>query len=37
MAEGNAVTIAGLGRFEAKEHQGRSVVVGLNGEEYEVM
>jgi nucleoid DNA-binding protein len=35
MAEGNAVTIAGFGRFEAKEHQGRRVV-GLDGEEYEV-
>ena len=35
MAEGNAVTIAGFGRFEAKEHKGRRVM-GLNGEEYEV-
>ena len=35
MAEGNAVTIAGFGRFEAKEHKGRCVV-GLDGEEYEV-
>ena len=35
MAEGNAVTIAGFGRFEAKEHEGRRVV-GPNGEEYEV-
>ncbi len=30
MAEGNAVTIAGFGRFEAKEHKGRRVV-GLDG------
>jgi DNA-binding protein HU-beta len=35
MAEGNAVTIAGFGRFEAKEHKGRRVV-GLDGEEFEV-
>jgi nucleoid DNA-binding protein len=35
MAEGNAVTIAGFGRFEAKEHKGRRVV-GLDGVEYEV-
>ena len=35
MAEGNVVTIAGFGRFEAKEHKGRRVV-GLDGEEYEV-
>lgn len=35
MAEGNAVTIAGFGCFEAKEHKGRRVV-GLDGEEYEV-
>jgi nucleoid DNA-binding protein len=35
MAEGNAVTVAGFGRFEAKEHKGRRVV-GLDGEEYEV-
>jgi nucleoid DNA-binding protein len=35
MAEGNAVTIAGFGRFEAKEHKGWRVV-GLDGEEYEV-
>jgi nucleoid DNA-binding protein len=35
MAEGNAVTIAGFGRFEAKEHKCRRVV-GLDGEEYEV-
>jgi DNA-binding protein HU-beta len=35
MAEGNAVTIAGFGRFEAREHKGRRVV-GLDGEEYEV-
>jgi DNA-binding protein HU-beta len=35
MAEGNAVTIAGFGRFEVKEHRGRRVV-GLDGEEYEV-
>jgi nucleoid DNA-binding protein len=35
MARGNAVTIAGFGRFEAKEHKGRRVV-GLDGEEYEV-
>ena len=34
-AEGNAVTIAGFGRFEAGEHKGRRVV-GLDGEEYEV-
>lgn len=35
MAEGNAVTIAGFGRFEAREHKGRRVVE-LDGEEYEV-
>ena len=35
MVESNAVTIAGFGRFEAKEHRGRRVV-GLDGEEYEV-
>lgn len=35
MAKGNAVTIAGFGRFEAKEHKGRRVV-GLDGAEYEV-
>jgi nucleoid DNA-binding protein len=35
MAESNAVTIAGFGRFEAKEHKGRRVV-GLDGEEYAV-
>jgi nucleoid DNA-binding protein len=35
MAEGNAVTIAGFGRFEARKHKGRRVV-GLDGEEYEV-
>ena len=35
MAKGNAVTIAGFGRFEAKVHQGRRVV-GMDGEEYEV-
>ncbi len=35
MAEGSAVTIAGFGRFEAKEHKGRRVV-GLDGQEYEV-
>jgi nucleoid DNA-binding protein len=35
MAEGNAITIAGFGRFEAREHTGRRVV-GLDGEEYEV-
>jgi nucleoid DNA-binding protein len=35
MARGNAVTIAGFGRFEAKDHAGRRVV-GLDGEEYEV-
>ena len=26
MAEGNAVTIAGLGRFEVKDHKGRCAV-----------
>jgi nucleoid DNA-binding protein len=35
MSEGNAVTIAGFGRFEAKEHRGRRVV-GLDGQEYQV-
>ena len=35
IAEGNAVTLTGPGRFEAKEHRGRRVV-GLDGEEYEV-
>ena len=35
MVESNAVTIAGFGRFEAKEHRGRRVV-GLDGEEYKV-
>jgi DNA-binding protein HU-beta len=35
MAEGNAVTITGFGRFEAKEHRQRRVV-GLEGIEYEV-
>ncbi|MFN2186635.1 MAG: HU family DNA-binding protein [Anaerolineae bacterium] len=35
MAEGNAITIAGFGRFEAREHKGRRVV-GLDGVEYEV-
>jgi DNA-binding protein HU-beta len=35
MAEGNAVTIAGFGRFEAREHRGRRVV-GLDGAEYGV-
>ena len=35
MAEGNAVTITGFGRFEAKEHRQRRVV-GLDGIEYEV-
>lgn len=34
MAERNAITIAGFGRFEAKEHKGRRVV-GLGGEEHE--
>jgi nucleoid DNA-binding protein len=35
MAEGNAVTIAGFGRFEAKQHRGRRVM-GLDGREYDV-
>ena len=35
MAEGNAVTIAGFGRFEAKEHAGRQVQ-GMDGETYQV-
>ena len=35
MVESNAVTIAGFGRFEAKEHRGRRVV-GLDGEEYDL-
>lgn len=35
MAEGGAVTIAGFGRFEAKEHAGRRVV-GRDGKEYQV-
>ncbi|MBN1658058.1 MAG: HU family DNA-binding protein [Anaerolineae bacterium] len=35
LAAGHAVTIAGFGRFEAKEHAGRRVV-GLGGEEYQV-
>jgi DNA-binding protein HU-beta len=34
MAEGNAVTIAGFGRFEAREHAAR--VVHLDGETYQV-
>jgi nucleoid DNA-binding protein len=32
MAEGNAVTMAGFGCFEAKEHKARRVV-GLDGSE----
>ena len=35
MAEGNAITIAGFGRFEARGRKGRRVV-GLDGEEYEL-
>jgi len=35
MAEGHAVTIAGFGRFQAKEHRGRAVV-GLDGEAYQI-
>jgi nucleoid DNA-binding protein len=35
MAEGNAITIAGFGRFKAKEHKGRQVI-GLDGEVYQV-
>lgn len=35
MAQGHAVTIAGFGRFEAKEHAGREVR-GMDGETYQV-
>jgi nucleoid DNA-binding protein len=35
MAEGSAVTIAGFGRFEVKEHKGRQVM-GLDGKVYQV-
>ncbi len=35
MAQGNAVSIASFGRFEAKEHKRRKVE-GLDGEEYQV-
>ena len=35
LAAGGAVTIAGFGRFEAKEHAGRDVH-GLDGETYQV-
>jgi nucleoid DNA-binding protein len=35
MAEGNAVTIAGFGRFQAAEHRGRTVVA-MDGQVYQV-
>ena len=35
LAEGQTVSVAGFGRFEAKEHQGREVV-GLDGGIYEI-
>jgi len=35
MTEGNAVSVAGFGRFEVKEHKGPKVD-GLDGEVYEV-
>lgn len=34
LAAGGAVTIAGFGRFEVKEHAGRRVV--LDGQEYDI-
>jgi nucleoid DNA-binding protein len=34
MAKAHAATIAGFGRFEAKEHKGQRAV-GLHGEQYE--
>jgi DNA-binding protein HU-beta len=35
MAEGNAITIAGFGRFQAREHRRRKVF-GMDGEVYQV-
>jgi len=35
LADGNAVTIAGFGRFEATEHRGRTIT-GLDGQDYQI-